>query len=96
MSVVELIRAHCKAGQRYAEAYASFAAAYCELRAVERTAMNSNIGVQLTAVFPTSNLPDPRQFAHSNLIPLMPWDNWKTRIETRANELLAKFNRKET
>jgi hypothetical protein len=96
VSFVQLTRLHAQASARYAAAYTDFRDAYCELRAVERTAMNSNIGVPLTAVFPTSNVPDPRAFVHSNLIPLMPWDDWKARIENRANELLAKFNRKET
>jgi hypothetical protein len=95
MSIVELIRQHAKAGQRYSDAYRAFRDAFCELRAVERVAANSNIAVPLDAAFPNSNLPDPRQFQHSILVPQEPWDGWKTRIETRANELFSKL-RKDT
>jgi hypothetical protein len=90
-----LIRAHCKAGARYAAAYTEFRDAYCELRALERTAGNSNIAVPLGATFPNSSLPDPREFRHSDIVPMMPWDSWKVQIETRHDQLVKQF-RKET
>lgn len=89
-----LIELHAKACRAYADAYERFRAAYVELRAVERAAANSNVAVHLSATFPNSTLPDPRQFRHSTIVPLEPWDGWKIAIDTRAITLTSHYSRK--
>jgi hypothetical protein len=93
MNAIELIRAHAKAGQRYAQALAAFRDAYVELHAPERCAANSNVAVQLSGTFPNGSLIDPRQFQHPQLVPLEPWDSWKIAIEARAEELVSAFTK---